>query len=107
MLSVGRAFQQAQIISFDFHFSNAKLIYEGINHYQYILDGKHDHGPNDRIMYEQNGNYAQGLFVMLLPFTLMEWDEAKFLWSILNIFIAIITCIILCNKFNLSKFTHF
>ena len=106
-LSVGRAFQQAQIISFDFHFSNAKLIYEGINHYQYILDGKHDHGPNDRIMYEQNGNYAQGLFVMLAPFTLMEWDEAKLLWSILNIFIAIITCIILCNKFNLSKLNTF
>ena len=64
LLSVGRAFQQAQIISFDFHFSPAKLVSEGINHYEYILEGKHDYGPNDKIMYEQNGVYAQGLFVL-------------------------------------------
>ena len=42
LISVGRAFQQSQEISFDFHFSPAKLVSEGINHYEYILDGKHD-----------------------------------------------------------------
>ncbi|MDB3888094.1 hypothetical protein N9341_00985 [Candidatus Pelagibacter sp.] len=106
-ISVYRAFDQAQLISFDFHFSPTKLVSEGINHYQYILDGKHDDSPNDRIMYDQNGNYAQGLFVMLIPFTLMDWDEAKLLWSIINILIAIFICIILCNKFNLSRFNTF
>jgi hypothetical protein len=103
-ISVYRAFDQAQLISFDFHFSPTKLVSEGINHYQYILDGKHDNDPNDRIMYDQNGNYAQGLFIILIPFTLMEWDEAKLLWSVLNIFIAIIASIVLCKKFNLSRF---
>ena len=51
--SVFKAFQNAQEISFDFHFSPTKLVSEGINHYQYILEGNHDHGPNDKIMYER------------------------------------------------------
>ena len=42
IISIYRAFDQAQLISFDFHFSPTKLVSEGINHYQYILDGKHD-----------------------------------------------------------------
>ena len=71
--SVFKAFIDAQVISFDFHFSPTKLVSEGINHYQYILEGNHDHGPNDKIMYEQNGVYAQGLFVLLLPFTI--WTQ--------------------------------
>ena len=39
LISVGRAFQQAQDISFDLSFSPTKLVSEGINHYEYILDG--------------------------------------------------------------------
>ena len=64
IISLGGAFYNAQLISFDFHFSPTKLVAEGINHYEYILDGNHDDGPNDKIMYDQNGVYAQGLFVI-------------------------------------------
>jgi len=77
LISVFRAFQQAQVISFDFHFSPAKLVSEGVNHYQYILDGKHDDGPNVKLMYDQNGVYAQGLFVLFIPLTWLDWDNAK------------------------------
>ena len=49
-ISTTKAFLDAQNISFDFHFSPAKLVAEGINHYQYILDGNHDHGPNDNML---------------------------------------------------------
>jgi hypothetical protein len=103
LLSVGRAFQQAQIISFDFHFSPAKLVSEGINHYEYILEGKHDYGPNDKIMYEQNGVYAQGLFVLFIPFTLLEWDSAKLIWSLLNIFLSFLIPFLICKKFELNR----
>ena len=102
LVSVLKAFQDAQNISFDFHFSPAKLVAEGINHYQYILDGNHDHSPNDKIMYEQNGVYAQGLFVLLIPFTWLDWDQSKLAWSILNIFLAFLLPILLCKKFKLN-----
>ena len=105
--SVFKAFIDAQVISFDFHFSPAKLVSEGINHYQYILEGNHDHGPNDKIMYEQNGVYAQGLFVLLLPLTYLDWDQAKLVWSLINIIIGILLPILICKKFSLNKFETF
>ena len=105
--SVFKAFIDAQVISFDFHFSPTKLVSEGINHYQYILEGNHDHGPNDKIMYEQNGVYAQGLFVLLLPLTYLDWDQAKLVWSLINITIGILLPILICKKFSLNKFETF
>ena len=102
--SVGRAFYQAQLISFDFHFSPSKLVAEGVNHYEYILDGNHNDGPDDKIMYDQNGVYAQGLFVLLIPFTYMGWDNAKLVWSILNIILALLIPLLLCKKFEIPKF---
>ena len=39
IISVTRALYLAQIFSFDFHYSTAKLVSEGVNHYRYILDG--------------------------------------------------------------------
>ena len=102
--SLGRAFYQAQLISFDFHFSPSKLVAEGVNHYEYILDGNHDDGPDDKIMYDQNGVYAQGLFVLLIPFTYMGWDNAKLVWSILNIILALLIPLLLCKKFEIPKF---
>ena len=104
VISLSGAFYQAQLISFDFHFSPTKLVADGINHYEYILDGNHDDGPDDKIMYDQNGVYAQGLFVILIPFTYIGWDNAKLVWSILNIILAILIPLLLCKKFDLSKF---
>ncbi|MDC3006940.1 hypothetical protein OAY86_01105 [Candidatus Pelagibacter sp.] len=104
IISLGGAFYQAQLISFDFHFSPTKLVADGINHYEYILDGNHDDGPDDKIMYDQNGVYAQGLFIILIPFTYIGWDNAKLVWSILNIILAILIPLLLCKKFDLSKF---
>ena len=107
LISVGRAFQQAQTISFDFHFSPAKLVSEGINHYEYILNGKHDDGPNDKIMYDQNGVYAQGLFVLFIPLTLLEWDTAKLIWSLFNIVLSFLIPFLICKKFRLDKIQTF
>lgn len=103
LVSVSKAFYSAQKLSFDFHFSPTKLVAEGINHYQYILNGKHDNGPNDLLKYSQNGNYAQGLFVILIPFTFLDWDTAKLIWSLINIIISIFICLILCKKFEINK----
>lgn len=107
IISLGGAFYNAQLISFDFHFSPTKLVAEGINHYEYILDGNHDDGPNDKIMYDQNGVYAQGLFVLLIPFTYLDWDNAKLFWSLINIVLSFLIPYILCKKFELSKVQTF
>ena len=107
IISVTRALYLAQIFSFDFHYSTAKLVSEGVNHYRYILDGYRDYGPNDKLMYAQNGLYAQGLILLLIPFTWLDWDSAKFLWSIFNVVLGIVTPIILCIKFRLTKIQTF
>ena len=48
IISVARAMQQAQIYSYDFSVSTAKLVSEGINNYEYVLEGKHDKSENDK-----------------------------------------------------------
>ena len=103
LISIIKSFNDAQILSFDFHYSPAKLVAEGTNIYQYILEGKHDYGPDDKLMHDQNGNYAQGLFIILFPFTFLDWDNAKLLWSLINIIIAIMIPLILSKKFKLDN----
>jgi hypothetical protein len=107
IISVTRALYLAQIFSFDFHYSTAKLVSEGVNHYRYILDGYRDYGPNDKLMYDQNGLYAHGLIILLIPFTWLDWDIAKFLWSIFNVVLGIFMPIVLCIKFRLTKIQTF
>ena len=41
--------------------------------------------------------YAQGLFDILIPFTYIGWDNAKLVWSILNIILAILIPLLLCK----------
>ena len=58
-------------------------------------------------MYDQNGNYAQGLFVILIPFTWLGWENAKLAWSIINIILAFVIPLVLCKKFKLDSFKTF
>ena len=46
--------------------------------------------------------YAQGFYIILYPFTLVDWNTAKILWFLLNIILIVFTIIILCKKFELS-----
>ena len=68
LISIQASFINAKKYSIDFQYSPSKLLLEGINHYKYILDGKHDYSLNDKIMEHQNGEYAHGLYVLFLPF---------------------------------------
>ena len=86
ILSLSRAVQQAQVFSFDFSVSTAKMVSEGINNYEYVLDGKHDRSENDKILYSQDGQYAHGFHVLLIPFTKISWENAKLIWSLINVF---------------------
>ncbi len=102
IISVARAVQQAQIYSFDFSVSTAKLVSEGINNYEYVLEGKHDRSENDKLLYSQDGLYAHGFHIILIPFTKISWENAKLIWSIINVIFAFLIPILLCRKFSFS-----
>ena len=103
IISVARGVQQAQIYSYDFSVSTAKLVSEGINNYEYVLEGKHDRSENDKLLYSQDGLYAHGFHVILIPFTKISWESAKLIWSIINVVFAFLIPILLCKKFSFSK----
>ena len=77
IISIFKSFQDAKNLSFDLHLSPTQLVAEGQNHYQYVLDGKRDKGPNDRLLYSQDGVYGHGLFIILLPLTNLSWESSN------------------------------
>ena len=83
----------------DFQWSGSKLLWEGINHYQYYLNGNID----GRIIFNQAGEYLQGLYVILYPFAILDWVYAKTLWAFINFILSIIIPYVLCKKFELTK----
>ena len=83
----------------DFQWSPAKLVWEGVNHYQYMMNGNID----NKIILTQNGEYHQGLYILFYPFTLLQSEYAKILWTLINIFLLIIIPLSLCKKFGLTK----
>lgn len=102
-ISIIHSINQANLYSFDFHLSPAKLVSEGINHYQYVLEGKHDGSPEDRLLYSQDGLYGHGLFIILIPFTWLSWDDAKMLWALINVFFSFLIIFLLFKRFRLPK----
>jgi hypothetical protein len=81
----------------DFQWSPAKLVFEKVNHYQYMLDGN-----TEKIMMSQYGEYLHGLYILFYPFTLMDWSYAKISWMITNMILLFLIPIMLCKKFYLS-----
>jgi len=102
IVSLGRGIFNSYLYSHDFQYSPAVMAWNGINHYQYILNGGRENA-NDILMLSQNGEYGQGLFILLYPFTLLSWTYAKFTMMLINVFLSLFLPIFLSKKFNLSK----
>ena len=85
--------------SADFQWQPAKCVFEGINHYQsYLLgDGK------CKTFMSQLGEYAQGFYVIIYPFTVLEWNTAKLFWFLLNLILIISISFLMCKKFELGN----
>ena len=87
--------------SSDFHWSPAKCVYDGINHYQaFILGNK-----SCQIFMTQFGDYLHAFYVIMYPFTLLDWNMAKITWLILNLFILFLIINMISKKldFNLTE----
>jgi len=80
--------------SSDFQYSSTVLFLEKINPYEYFMSGNLD----NRIMFAQWPSYSHATYLLLAPFGFLEWEIARFIWSILNFIIAMY-CVILVSKF--------
>lgn len=82
--------------SCDLQWHPAKLLSQGINHYQYFIEG-------GEVFKCQLGEYAHGLQVVLLPLAYLEWDVAKTIWLFINLILVFTIPTLLCKKFNVSN----
>lgn len=72
------------------------LFWGHVNHYQYTLDG-------GKLFSDcQYGQYGHLLFIILYPITLLEWEEAKMAWVIVNIFFTFAIPYFISRSYNLS-----
>jgi len=79
----------------DFQWHPSKLFWEGINHYRYFLDG-------GKMFMAQGGQYGHALQIILYPFALLEWPEAKALWVIINVILSFLIPFIICKSFKVT-----
>jgi putative colanic acid biosynthesis acetyltransferase WcaF len=89
-LSVLIGLTNAQLHSQDFQWSPARILLEGDNPYRVFLDGN----PHGRLLLAQQPNYAQLLYVLLLPLAALPFDVAKIGWGVINIALALASCLL-------------
>ena len=87
--------------SCDLMWQPSKIFWDGINHYEYQMR------TDDIFLGCQHGRYGHFLFIFLYPITLVEWEQAKIIWIILNVFFAFLIPIILCRSNNLSTISTY
>lgn len=85
VVSVGVGMQRAELHSQDFQWSPARILLEGDNPYRVFLDGD----PESRLLLAQHPNYAQLMFVLLLPLAALPFNAAKLSWGLINIVLAV------------------
>lgn len=84
LVSIGQGIANALRYSQDFQWSPTVLFWKNINPYQYYLDGN-----VADLMLSQFPNYSHLLYVILWPFSLLQWGEAKLAWAISNVAMAL------------------
>jgi hypothetical protein len=83
--------------SSDFQWKPATCLFNGINHYEAYL--KNDLSC-DRFM-TQHGEYLQGFYLILYPFTLLSWTNAKLIWFLFNFILLFFFLNLITNKFRI------
>ncbi|WP_440910832.1 glycosyltransferase 87 family protein [Candidatus Pelagibacter sp.] len=83
--------------SLDFQWSPSKLVADGVNHYQYMLDGK-----REKIIGSQFGEYLHGTYILFYPLTFLSWNNAKIAWLIINLLLTLVIPYLICKKFKIE-----
>ena len=92
-ISVAQGINNALIYSQDFQWSPSVLFWDGINPYNYYLNGNEE----NRIILSQAPNYLHSTYIFLYPFTLLDWESAKVLWALSSLLFAVISVWFLCR----------
>ena len=87
--------------SCDLMWQPSKLFWNGINHYEYQMR------TGDIFLGCQAGRYGHFLFIFLYPITLFEWEQAKIIWILINIFFVFSIPILLCSFNKISPLYSF
>ncbi len=98
--SLGKSIYSALNSSADFMWSPTKMLFDGINHYRYFING------GERFL-SQGGEYGHGLFVILFPFSFLEWEKAKIVWVIINVILCFSIPILICKNAKLNNYQTF
>ena len=97
--AVANTISKSLINGCDMQWQPSVLFWEGINHYKKFLA---NNGIGDFLC--QNGEYAHLLQILNYPFTLFEWETARILWLILNIFFAFSIPFLICRSLRLDTY---
>ena len=100
IFSLGKSIYSALHSSADFMWHPTKMLFDGINHYRYFING------GERFL-SQGGEYGHGLFVILFPFSLLEWENAKIVWTIINVFLCFVIPILISKTAKLNNYQTF
>ncbi len=87
--------------SCDLMWQPSKIFWDGVNHYEYQMR------TGDIFLGCQSGRYGHFLFIFLYPITLVEWEQAKIIWIIINVLFAILIPIMICRFYNLSTISTY
>jgi hypothetical protein len=73
-------------------------MWSGINHYEkFLIQGNYDFQC-------QGGQYAHILHVILFPYTLVNWETAKIMWVLTNLFFVFCIPLLISRHLNISKY---
>ena len=124
IISIGRGISNATSselgisASQDFQWSPTVLLSKGVNPYSYYLNLVGEDvsinasavpiycitcDESAEINLTQFPNYAHGLYVLLLPFSKLDWSQAQKAWVLLSIVLTFITLVLLAQKSQLDR----
>lgn len=94
------AIQNALQYSVDFQWSPTVAFWKGVNPYLVSISNQRD----KYIILSQDPNYLHGLYILFFPFSKLEFQSAKLVWSLINIGLGIGSVILIGKMFKLAKF---
>jgi len=99
------SFKEAQLDSYDFKktWGSLQLLSENINHYNYSLNNINKIIDGKRVIENTEGGYSHLFYIILYPFSLLNWELSKIIWSSINILLTIFIPFFIGKRLKLSK----
>ena len=100
LISTGYAFSIANSYgSTDFQYSPTLLFKDKINPYEYFLYSEN----LDKIIGVQYPAYTHASFIFFFPFSLIEYETSRLIWSCINIILAAISVLAISKKAGIKQ----